>query len=217
MDWNEALVGELLHKWDRLLVMLRGARPIVVPRWYGQITQRAQLIGFCDASAKAYAAVVYVRLETKAGVDSRFVAAKTRVAPVGGTTIPRMELLSALLLSKLVSSIEEAWQSRLQLEHPICYTDSKATLYWIQGTKHMWKQFVENRVTTIRGLVDPQHWKHCPGVENPADIPSRGMAASALAENPLWLEALFGSKPRISRLTSLLVVRLQCLNIAVQR
>ena len=52
---------------------------------------------------------------------------------------------------------------------------------------HEWKQFVENRVNTIRNLVQPQHWRHCPGKENPADLPSRGMNASTLAENPLWL------------------------------
>ena len=42
-------------------------------------------------------------------------------------------------------------------------------------------------MNTIRNLVAPQHWRHCPGKENPADIPSRGMSASELAESPLWL------------------------------
>lgn len=52
---------------------------------------------------------------------------------------------------------------------------------------HEWKQFVENRVNTIRSLIAPRHWRHCPGKENPADIPSRGMSASELAVTPLWL------------------------------
>ena len=42
-------------------------------------------------------------------------------------------------------------------------------------------------MNTIRSLVAPQHWKHCPGKENPADIPSRGMSASDLVESPLRL------------------------------
>ena len=97
-------------------------------------------------------------------------------------------VLSALLLSKLMVSITTALQSELPLQDPVCFTDSKASLYWIQGTSHEWKQFVENRVTTIRSLVPPQHWRHCPGTENPADIPSRGMSASTVAETSLWLE-----------------------------
>lgn len=103
-------------------------------------------------------------------------------------TIPRLELLSALLLSKLITSISAVLESELLLSDPVCFAYSKAALYWIQGVNHEWKQFAENRVTTIRGLVQPQHWGHCPGRENPADIPSRGMGASTLAETPLWLD-----------------------------
>ena len=46
---------------------------------------------------------------------------------------------------------------------------------------------VENRVNSIRASVPPQCWRHCPGKENPADIPSRGMTASELSRNRLWL------------------------------
>ena len=35
----------------------------------------------------------------------KFVAAKTRVSPLGRVTIPRLELLSALLLAKLITSV----------------------------------------------------------------------------------------------------------------
>ena len=91
--------------------------------------------------------------------------------PVVGATIPRLELLSALLLSKLNDSVHAALESEIQLGDPVCFSDSKAVLYWIQGTNHEWKQFVENKVNTIRRLVAPQHRRHCPGRENPADIP----------------------------------------------
>lgn len=141
----------------------------------------AKLIGFCDASAKAYTAVVYLRLESvEKGVYVRFLATKTRVAPVGG---PRLELMSALLLSRLIVSIRVALESELSLNEPECYTDSKVALYWIRGCEKEWKQFVENRINTIRALVLSHCWRHCPGKENPADIPSRGTTALDLSES----------------------------------
>ena len=42
-------------------------------------------------------------------------------------------------------------------------------------------------MNAICTLVAPHHGKHCPGKENPADIPSRGMSADHLADTPLWL------------------------------
>ena len=41
---------------------------------------------------------------------ARFLAAKTRVAPLGGMTIPRLKLLSALLLSRLIVNVQVALQ-----------------------------------------------------------------------------------------------------------
>ena len=188
IDWDTTLSDQLLTEWNRLLTVLKEAKKVSVPRCVMFHTYKsARLTGFCDASAKAYAAIVYLKFESQVQTQVVFLSAKTRVAPVHQVTIPRMELLSALLLAKLLTSVHDAIQNLFTLEAPVCYTDSKASLYWIRGTQHQWKQFVENRVTTIHGLVPPKSWHHCPGKDNPADIPSRGMSASVLAETPLWL------------------------------
>ena len=187
VSWDELLSGSLLERWNSLLSSLRDSQLIVIPRCMCSTTfQSARLVGFCDASLKAYAAVVYLTTEDDSNVQ--FIAAKTRVVPLGGMTVPRLELLSALLLSKLIQSIQSALESELVLSDPVCYTDSMVALYWIRGTNHQWKQFVENRVTCIRSLVEVQCWRHCPGLENPADIPSRGMSISELADTSLWLD-----------------------------
>ena len=192
IGWDAPLTGDLLKEWRRLLASLRGPESLVIPRCYfsdiPDCPKSVRLIGFCDASTKAYAAVVYLRIEDETQVCVRFVAAKTRVAPLGGVmTIPRLELLSALLLSKLIVSVKVALQPEVTLGDPMCYTDSRVALYWIQGCNQEWRQFVENRVTSIRASVPPRSWGHCPGKENPADIPSRGMTASELSRNQLWL------------------------------
>ena len=106
-----------------------------------------------DASFKAYAPVIYLQLEVNNNVSVTFVADKTRVKSIRSVSIPRLELLPALLLSRLVASVEGALQSELQLYGTICYTVSKVTLYWIQGKNHEWKQFVGNQVASIRAII----------------------------------------------------------------
>ena len=63
------------------------------------------LHGFSDASSYAYAASVYLRIELQSGVRTVLVASKTRVAPLGGQTIPRLELLGAVILGRLMKHI----------------------------------------------------------------------------------------------------------------
>ena len=131
-----------------------------------------ELIGFCDASQGAYAAAVYLRVKTEHGKFVTLLAAKTRVAPLKMVTIPRLELLSGLLLARLMSAIHQALDSEIPLDTPICYTESQIALCRIKQEEKEWKQFVENRVTEIRRLVPAKCWRHCAGIENPADTPS---------------------------------------------
>lgn len=93
-------------------------------------------------------------IETEASRSVRFVAAKTRVAPLKEQTIPRLKLLSALLLARLITNIAESLEDELPLSPPICSTDSTVALCWINGT---WKPFVQNRVCEIRKLIPPEY------------------------------------------------------------
>ncbi|GFR12555.1 uncharacterized protein TNCT_263951 [Trichonephila clavata] len=69
------------------------------------IDQNSDILhGFCDASTKAYAAVVYL----KSKQEIHLVSAKTRVAPIKQLTTPRLELCGALLLAELISVIQKA-------------------------------------------------------------------------------------------------------------
>lgn len=191
VNWDEPLTGALLKQWEHFKSSLNEPSSVQIPRCYFQdmpnSSMTSSLIGFCDASVKAYAAVIYLKLQSDTHMSIKFLSAKTRVAPLTKFTIPRLELLSALLLSKLIVTVTDALTDELVLTEPTCYTDSKVTLYWIQGSSQEWKQFVENRVKTIRTAIPAQHWKHCPGNTNPADLPSRGTTASELVHNQLWL------------------------------
>ena len=169
---------------------MQEANPVSVPRYYlsgvGSTIKQFKLTGYCDASSKVYATVVYLYVETNGESCMRILSSKTRVAPTTTRTIPRLELLSALLLSRLVTNITSALQQEMSLQQPLCFIDSKAVLYWIKGLTKEWKQFVQNRMEEIRRLLLIECWRHCPGVSNPADIPSRGSKPSDLISNPLW-------------------------------
>ena len=158
-----------------------------IPRCYFTFSQRllsqCSLQGFYDASSAAYAAVVYLKIEVE---SISFVAAKTRVAPTTKQTIPRLELSSALLLSNLINNVSIALKPEIELLEHCCYADSKVALYWIKGIDKEWKPLITDRVNEIRRRVPPVYWRHCPGRENPGDLPSRGMSPNELAERRVW-------------------------------
>lgn len=127
--------------------------------------------------------VVYLVVETERGITVRFVVAKTRVAPLQAQTIPRLELLSAVLLSRLIAAVYSSLESTLPQLEPKCFT---VALFWIRGTAKEWKPFVQNRVAEIRKNVPPDCWNHCSGKTNPADLPSRGLPSLELSVSQLW-------------------------------
>jgi hypothetical protein len=45
---------------------------------------------------------------------------------------------------------------------------------------------VARKVQKIRIKTLPEHWRHCPGVQNPADTISRGESLSRLLKNETW-------------------------------
>ena len=190
--WDQPLPDNLLKKWQSLKSSLDEGQSIQIIRCYfdGVFNEIVSCTpcGFCDASLKAYAGVVYLLIETTAGFSVRFMAAKTRVSPLKEQTIPRLELLSALLLARLMTSIVLSLESELALSLPCYYSDSTVARCWTDKT---WKPFVQNHVDEIRKLTQASSWKHCSGRDNPADIPSRGRAPRELADSAdstLWRE-----------------------------
>jgi len=197
VGWDEELNDELKQRWKRIVESLLNSETILLDRCYfSEVKEQVvscNYHGFCDASNQAYAAVVYLQVRTTTSTYVKFVGSKTRVAPLDKQTIPRLELVSALILARLIVTITEALEKEVPADSINCWTDSTVALYWIIQVEKEWKQFVQNRVREIRTLVPAHAWKHCPGIENPADIPSRGMSAPELSccstwrTGPAWL------------------------------
>ena len=189
IDWDSPLDGDLLCHWKCLIEEIEAISEIRIPRCYLQLEHGTvvsqELHGFSDASVRAYAAVVYLRTEyTNGHVRVCLVSSKTRVAPLKEQFIPRLELLGATILSRLVSSVCK----NPNLNYPTYYwTDSLTVLCWVRNNK-LWKQYVKNRVEEIRTLTNAECWRYCPGSENPADLPSRSCQGRELVHNQSWWE-----------------------------
>jgi len=184
VKWDKPLPGKFQPKWDSTLHDLTLLSSIRIPRCLIRtLPKSTYLHGFCDASERAYAAVLYLSSTYENGViDVKLICAKTRVSPTKPQTIPRLELLGAVILARLVHTV-------LPLLPPLSgtalWTDSMTVLHWVRNRKN-WKQYVQHRVNEIRELTDSNSWNHCPGTQNPADLPSRGLTATELLGSPLW-------------------------------
>ena len=88
-------------------------------------------------------------------------------------TIYCLELLSCVLLSKLLNEVWSIVTKRICAINICCWSDSEVALCWIKRKEKSWRPWVENLVVNIRKVVNTGRWFHVEGVHNPADIPTR--------------------------------------------
>ena len=86
------------------------------------------------------------------------VGSRSRVAPLEAKTTPRLELLGAVILSRLVTAYESALQGVMKVDKMLCRFDSPAVLYCILVSEKEWKQLVQNRIMEITSLIPKEYW-----------------------------------------------------------
>ncbi|XP_077866927.1 uncharacterized protein LOC144355733 [Saccoglossus kowalevskii] len=147
--------------WMHIAEDINDASNIQVKRQYfPEVNPDAEfeLHAFADASPKAYGAVIYLRCAQQ----TSFVMAKTRIAPMTETMLPRLELMATLIAARLNSQI---------------------TLHWLSSNKKL-PIFVNNRVDEICEFQSTR--KYCPTEENPADLLARWITYENLENSDLW-------------------------------
>ena len=101
---------------------------------------------FNDASEKAYGSVIYQRSIYKSGkISTNLITSKSKVAPLQATSIPRLELLSAVLGLGLARKLVNVFQ--LSMDVVTFWCDSRNVLWWIRGRSRRFKPFVANRIS----------------------------------------------------------------------
>lgn len=185
LEWNDVLSEILFKQWKDFYEQLIILNDVCIPRWLQTTTnRRIELIGFADASMKAYGAVIYVRTLDENNIWCTLLTAKSRVAPLKTISIPRLELCAADLLSSLMFEVRE--RCGLKYVPYYLFTDSTITLQWIQKESTIFKQFVANRVANIQRNTKQECWFHVTTERNPADLLSRGLSVLELKHSNLW-------------------------------
>lgn len=190
LEWDDKLSDETMQNFRGVLQDAHMLQEISVGRCLGG-TRNRSLHLFCDASAKAYAACIFIRSETDDNkVLVNLVQAKSKIVNANTQpTIPRLELMGATIGVRLLKSVRDALDWKDVPVYGWC--DSSTVLAWIQRQEE-WSVFVRNRVREIRELGSFVVWRHVPGQMNPADLPSRGCTIAQLLklrwwEGPSWL------------------------------
>ena len=188
VSWDQGLSGERLRIWEGWISELKRVKEMRFPRCvYGEnkVTAKNSLIGFADASSKAYCAVIYFVSEFMGEISVTLLTSKTRVAPLSVQTVPRLELMAARTLAYLMDTVKNALANEVKIDEIRLWSDSKTVLCWLEDKKE-WKTFVRHRVNEILKITTKSEWGYCPRKENPADIGSRGLGADSLQKTDLW-------------------------------
>ncbi|GFV68108.1 uncharacterized protein TNCV_1873901 [Trichonephila clavipes] len=100
-DWDEELLPDIREKFEQWCSEASFLCELQIPRYALQCDSvncpECEIHTFSDASIKAYGAASYVRLRTFDKISVHLLASKSRVAPLKVLTLPRLELMGALL------------------------------------------------------------------------------------------------------------------------
>ena len=147
LSWDEHLPEEHRRTWKQWFEELIKLSLIKIPRCLRKSIEvgHIEIHTFSDASEKAYSAVVYIRHEYKdGGVSVRLVAAKTRLAPLKTISIPRLELMGAVIGLRLSKQVFTA------LELPV-----QDVTFWIDSTTVCFLDpWTKSKVQDFRGTSD---------------------------------------------------------------
>ncbi|XP_055932080.1 uncharacterized protein LOC129962358 [Argiope bruennichi] len=207
VQWNEILPPGIAASFNRWVSEISSLNKIHIPRWIGiSATSHMSIHVFCDASEKAYGAAIYICFTERNERKVHLVCSRNRLSPLKKVTLPRLELLAALLGARLLHYFCK--ETGLENQTSTLWSDSTVVLSWIRNYPNRWKTFVCNRVTEILQYTFPAQWRHCLGTQNPADHLSRGVFPAELPyletwwNGPSWLAQISDAWPVQNILTN---------------
>ena len=185
--WDDPISEEYYDSWLQWNDCLKNLSDLHIPRPFIPVSlstaENPEVLIFSDASEKAIAAAAYLKLRDK---NLGFIMGKSKVAPLAGHSIPRLELCGAVLATEIGEFISE------HLDIPpssIKYlTDSKVVLGYIRNRTRRFYMYVSNRVARIHSVSSPEQWSYVPTHQNPADRATRGSLPDVRVSLDIWLQ-----------------------------
>ena len=163
---------------------------------------------FGDASLTGIGAVAYMVKRKEDGTKSAHILySKSTLMPKNlrdkalvkdALTIARAELLALVLCITMSGYIQDALKPSVSSKQVHIFTDSLLNLQHIQRGKGKCKPWEDRRVCKVLDNMGESSISFCPGVLNPADLPSRGCNLNELTDRiTFWKEGpAFLLKPR---------------------
>ena len=130
--WDDPLPRHLQLEWDVLMTTMLHMEDIRIPRAiYSTSAGDPWLVTFWDGSLDAHAVCIYLRMQKEnqwgeQEAEARLLYAKSRVAPLEGTTIAKMELQGLVQATRSLLKIIRALDQKI--ERVVIAGDSLCTL-----------------------------------------------------------------------------------------
>ncbi|XP_054745895.1 uncharacterized protein LOC129250285 [Anastrepha obliqua] len=186
IGWDEPIKEEERCNWFRWVIRIPAINGIKIPLCLSLASenQNNQLHIFVDASIKAYAAVAYIRSEVGSQISCSLLASKTRVAPLKPISIPRLQLLAAVLGLSLANVL--SYELSITVNRRVFWTDSKNVLFWLRSSTRKYHQFVALRIGEILESSAVREWRWLPSGENIADEGTKWSSNREFDDNQRW-------------------------------
>ena len=179
-DWDELLPTHHQREWTKWFRELKDLELVKIPRCLKDPSPKVEELSihtFSDASENAYTAVVYARHVYEGGnITARMIMSKSRLAPLKAVSIPRLELLGALVGLRLTRQVCSAL--KIPTNGVTYWVDSMNVGYWIQGQSRECNPFITHRVGEIHEFSAPNQWRYVPTDVDPADLGTRDLPDS---------------------------------------
>ena len=109
LNWDQKVDADLMLLWNKWKDDLRTLSRLRISRCYVSTLDdisNIEIHRFGDASPKAYGAVVYALINKVSGETKvQLIMSKSKFGPTKRVTLPRLELLAAYILSKLLKFV----------------------------------------------------------------------------------------------------------------